>query len=336
MPCINFAFPKTDEAIMNIYLRELTAIIILILALTACPGASAEKPDTINVARQATDYGRVLPQDSLNVYTGSGTLETDAEPEGTTLKDVVITATEGGSLSSSSLIRRDAMDHLQPTSFSDLLELLPGQISKDPQMNQANTITLRETGAISATGDPTSMADDYAITSLGTAFIVDGANMNTDASLNSVPGASSGSAEAQRSTLNRGVDMRNISTDNIESVEIIRGIPSSEYGNLTSGVVNIKRTKKKTPFTARLKVDEFSKLVSVGKGFGLGDSGNTLNFDAGYLDSKSDPRDSRETYRRINASVKSPMPLPPTPARVVTCSKPSFTSTSSSNCSPLS
>lgn len=33
--------------------------------------------------------------------------------------------------------------------------------------------------------------------------------------------------------LNSGVDMRMISTDDIESVEIIRGIPSVEYSNLT-------------------------------------------------------------------------------------------------------
>ena len=227
------------------------------------------------------------------------------EPEGSLLKDVVITATESNTLSSSSLINRDAMDHLQPTSFTDLLELLPGQISKDPQMNKTNSITLRETGALTATGTSSDISDDYAITSLGTAFLVDGATINTDSGMNSVPGASSGSSETKLSSLNRGVDMRTLSTDNIESVEVVRGIPSSEYGNLTSGLVNIKRTKKKTPFTTRFKVDEFSKLISMGKGIGISESGNTLNFDAGYLDSRSDPRDSRETYRRLNGSVRS-------------------------------
>lgn len=53
--------------------------------------------------------------------------------------------------------------------------------------------------------------------------------------------------------MNKGVDMRSISTDDIESVEIVRGIPSAEYGNLTSGLVNIKRIRKSTPFTARFK-----------------------------------------------------------------------------------
>ena len=37
--------------------------------------------------------------------------------------------------------------------------------------------------------------------------------------------------DRKRSTVNRGVDMRSISTDGIEQVEIIRGIPSVEYEN---------------------------------------------------------------------------------------------------------
>lgn len=66
--------------------------------------------------------------------------------------------------------------------------------------------------------------------------------------------------------------MRAISTDNIESVEIVRGIPSAEYGNLTSGMVKIKRITRSTPFTARFKADEYSKLFSAGKGFAIGNT----------------------------------------------------------------
>lgn len=138
------------------------------------------------------------------------------------------------------------MQHLQPTSFSDLLELLPGNISQTPDMGKANTITLRETGAISATGAKSGLSDDYAITSLGTLFIVDGAPISGDADLQSVPSASASDPESKRSVTNRGVDMRTLSTDDIESVEIVRGIPSAEYGNLTSGMVNIKRVRRAT------------------------------------------------------------------------------------------
>lgn len=218
------------------------------------------------------------------------------------LGEVVVTARESQGLTSGSRIDRDAMEHLQPTSFTDLLELLPGNMSKNPDMASANSITLRETGGMSATGATSKLSDDYAITSLGTRFIVDGAPIDGDANLQTVPGGDS--PAVQRSTVNRGVDMRNISTDNIESVEVVRGIPSSEYGNLTSGVVNIKRIHRATPWTGRFKADEYSKLFSVGKGFGIGGHEHVLNFDAGYLDSKNDPRDNLENFKRVTGSAR--------------------------------
>ena len=236
---------------------------------------------------------------------GDSTVNLRLEPDARQLKEVVVTARENTSLSSGSRIDRDAMAHLQPTSFSDLLELLPGGVSKTPDMSRTNSIALRETGNIGASG-AVSDNPDYAISSLGTPFIVDGAPIGTDANMSAVPGASSGDAAYLRSTVNRGVDMRSISTDNIESVEIVRGIPSAEYGNLTSGMVNIKRTRRATPWTARFKADEYSKLFAVGKGFALDAGGNrVINADATYLDSKADPRNNLENYRRITGSLRS-------------------------------
>lgn len=221
-----------------------------------------------------------------------------------TLGEVVVTARESSGFTSSSRIDRAAMEHLQPTSFTDLLELLPGNMSQNPDMGSANTITLRETGAMTATGGKTQTSDDYAITSLGTQFVVDGAPINSDANLQGVPISDSTDPSAKRSTVNRGVDMRAISTDNIESVEVVRGIPSAEYGNLTSGLVNIKRVHRATPFTGRFKADEYSKLFSMGKGIALGETSHVVNVDAGYLDSKVDPRDNLESYQRVTGSLR--------------------------------
>lgn len=220
------------------------------------------------------------------------------------LGEVVVTARDMNTLTTASRIDRDAMSHLQPTSFADLLELLPGGISKTPDMSRTNSIGLRETGNIGASG---AVADnpDYAITSLGTSFVVDGAPISTDGALTSVAGASSGDAAYQRAGVNRGVDMRTLSTDNIESVEIVRGIPSAEYGNLTSGMVNVRRIRRATPWTARFKADEYSKLLSVGKGMAFGSTGeNTLNGDLSWLDSKADPRNNLENYKRLTASLR--------------------------------
>lgn len=221
------------------------------------------------------------------------------------LDEVVVTAKEKVSPSTTSRIVRSAIAHLQPTSFTDLLELLPGNISRDPDMSSVNSITLRETGTLDAQGNRYS-SSDYAITSLGTLFMVDGAPINTDAGLQSegltVSDASSPAAAAI--STNKGVDMRTISTDNIESVEIVRGIPSAEYGNLTSGVVNIKRIRRSTPFSFRFKADEHSKLFSAAKGVGFRGDKHIINFDLGFLDSKSDPRVLTDGYRRLTASAR--------------------------------
>lgn len=241
-------------------------------------------------------------------YAHALTLNTDfnlnsaLQPADHTLGEVVITAKESGGMTSATRIDRDAMEHIQPTSFTDLLELLPGNISQTPDMGGTNSISLRETGNLGASGTKV-QNEDYNISSLGTLFIVDGASINNDANLQGIPGSTTGNPEYRRSTINKGVDMRTLSTDNIESVDIVRGIPSAEYGNLTSGLVNIRRIRRSTPFTARFKADEYSKLFSVGKGTAIGKN-HILNADAGYLDSKVDPRNSLENYKRANASIR--------------------------------
>lgn len=220
------------------------------------------------------------------------------------LGEVVITAKESSGMTSASRIGRDAMTHLQPTSFTDLLELLPGNMSQTPNMGAVNSIALRETGTLGATGAKVNNPD-YNISALGTLFVVDGAPVVEDANLQNVPnGSTIGSPEYKRDATNKGVDMRTLSTDNIESVEIVRGIPSVEYGNLTSGLVNIRRIRRATPLTARFKADEYSKLVSVGKGFYLGGSEHIMNVDGGFLDSKTDPRNNLENYKRLNLSSR--------------------------------
>ena len=122
------------------------------------------------------------------------------------------------------------MRHLQPSSFTDLMSLLPGGVTKDPEMGSVNRIDLRSASGMTQN-------DDYATAALGTAFVVDGVRLNTDADMQITPDAN----RTSRISTGKGVDMRSLSTDDIESVEIVRGIPSVEYGELTSGLVSIKR-----------------------------------------------------------------------------------------------
>lgn len=205
------------------------------------------------------------------------------------LDEVVVTASESKGMTSGSKIDRRAMELLQPTSFADLLELLPGGKSVDPNMGVANLIRIRE-----------ARETTEKIASLGVQFMVDGIALNTDANLQYLPTYSKG---ANRESVGYGVDMRTLSTDNIESVEIVRGIPSVKYGNLTGGLVDIRRKQKETPLSIRFKADQTGKLFSFGKGISVLDN-NILNLDLNFLDSKVDPRRSNENFKRITASAR--------------------------------
>jgi len=205
------------------------------------------------------------------------------------LREVVVIAKESKSSNTSSLIKREAISHLQASSFSELMELLPGNISKDPNLGEVNIISMRQVGT-------------DINTSLGTSFIIDGAPLSNDANMQSI----SGSSERRISRKNSkglGIDTRTISTDDIESIEIIRGIPSVKYGDLTSGLVNIKRKTGRTPLKIRLKADPNSKLMYVGKGFSFKDS-SSLNVGLDYLKFEEDPRNALVNYKRITSSLR--------------------------------
>lgn len=211
----------------------------------------------------------------------------------TQIGEVVVTAREGRGISSASLIDRKAMEHLQPSSFTDLIELLPGAVSKDPEMGKGNFANLREAINIQADGFDTS--------SLGTSFVVDGVPVNTNAEMQ----ATSDPGRSARLSTGKGVDMRSISTDDIESVEIVRGIASAEYGEVTSGVVNIKRKQGASGVQARFKADMQSQLFYLGKGVKMPTGDWTMNFSADWLDSRIDPRNNRDNFKRATASARS-------------------------------
>jgi len=65
-------------------------------------------------------------------------------------------------------------------------------------------------------------------------------------------------------------NVRSISTENIESIQIVRGIPSVEYGDLTSGAVIINTKAGREPLRVKAKANPNIYQVSMGTGFELG------------------------------------------------------------------
>ena len=102
-----------------------------------------------------------------------------------TIQEVVVTAEEKIERSSASVINKEAMQHIQPSSFTDILQTLPGGTTKDPNLTSTNTIRLRE-----ATNGSTS--GEYDASSLGTSFVIDDAPVSTDANMQYVQSDASG------------------------------------------------------------------------------------------------------------------------------------------------
>ncbi len=203
------------------------------------------------------------------------------------LNEVVVTSNVQ-KLGSASRIDRSAVQHIQPKSLEDMMQLVPGNVTKNPDLNNVGQAYIRE-------------LDENSNNAMGTLVVVDGAPMSNDANMQSLSVSKAGTTPSH-STAGKGVDLRLISPDNIESVEVIRGIPSVEYGNLTSGAVIVKSRAGATPLEVKLKADPYSKMVYAGKGFGFS-NGSSLNFSADYSQSYADIRKKYIGYDRVTFST---------------------------------
>jgi hypothetical protein len=215
------------------------------------------------------------------------------------IEDVVVTAKEGRRIASGSVIEQSAIQHVQPTDLSDVLQLLPGQTALNPDLSKPKQLTIRE--IIRKDGY---ISDNMA--SLGTLLIVDGAPVSNDANMQflKTTGASgTGITAGFSTTASGGTDVRQIAVDNIETIEVVRGIAGVENGDMLTGAVKVTMKKGKTPFTAKIKTDPGIKQFYAGKGLALGDKAGTVNFDFDYTQSFDDIRVKYQTFNRLNGGM---------------------------------
>ncbi len=216
------------------------------------------------------------------------------QPFSLSLKEVNVTATEN-KLGSISKIENEAIEHIQPKSLTDIFQLLPGQVTENPSLASPGQVKIRE-------------ISQNANSALGTLIIVDGVRVSNDANMQTFYPArsgnsSSGAAMNPSGTVGKGVDLRDIPGDNIESVEVIKGIPSSEYGNLTSGVVIVKTKIGEQPWTAKAKIDPNTKMGSLYKGLKLSGRSGIVNIGADYAQAYDDIRYHLGGYKRLTGTA---------------------------------
>ncbi|WP_316850445.1 TonB-dependent receptor [Pedobacter agri] len=221
-----------------------------------------------------------------------------------TLQDVQISSSYAKSKNSISSISFDeeAIERIQAFSLIDVLNTLPGKQLVAPNINVAQTLTLRNT--LGGTYDLNN--------SLGIPIIVDGVRLSNDANMQSrpatqwgmgavVPATNSGSAT---DVPFRGIDLREIPVESIEKIEVIQGVASAEYGELTDGAIIIERKAGKSPLQFTTNINAGSYNYSLNKGINLPGKLGGITLDLNYAISNDNPTDNFQEYKRYGTSLR--------------------------------
>lgn len=190
----------------------------------------------INIARNIDNYKVLLSEDNL------------------ALDGATVTAKEKGNTATTSrLIDKTALDHVQIMNVADISGLLPGGATVNPDLTSSQQFNIRA-GLVGV---------EAGNSSFGTAVEVDGIRLSGNASFASLGAGTTGI---------KGVNTNNIASSNVESVEVITGVPSVEYGDMASGVVKINTRRGSTPYIITASSNPRTKQVSASKGFNLGET----------------------------------------------------------------
>ncbi len=187
------------------------------------------------------------------------------------LKEVVVTAQRPkDGTGTSHNIGRDALNHLQLSNMTDMSALLPGGKTTNPDLTSSNSFSIRSGGVSSGNA------------AFSTAVEVDGVRVGNNAAFGGMS----------------GVDTRSIAVDNVESVEVLSGVPSAEYGDLGSGIVKIHTKRGRAPLSISFSVNPRTYQTSISKGVGLPGDAGVLNLSAEWARATKKLTSPYESYAR--------------------------------------
>ena len=215
--------------------------------------------------------GYATRQIALDINKDIPRLRINLKQENLKLDEVTVTAKRKDNESTTSYtIDRAALDQQQLLNVSDIATLLPGGKTVNATLMSDNRMALR------------SGSQEKGNASFGTAIEVDGMRLDNNAAAGETAGAST----------------RTISASNIESIEIVTGIPSVEYGDLSNGVVKVNTRKGKSPFIVEGKLNQHTQQIALNKGFDMGRRNGVLNASFEHARSFSNAASPHTAYQR--------------------------------------
>jgi len=189
-------------------------------------------------------------------------------------------------VSTKTTIQSGEIEHYQASSLKDVLDLVPGvQKTGNPGLGKTSQITVR--------GD-----ESDGLSAFGTLVIVDGVPVSNNANLQfeRLTGSKFGS-----SNMGGGVDLRTVPADNIESIEVITGLPSVRYGDVSAGVINVQTKIGASPTRLKLKNNPDTREGNIGGGYVIGDNG--LSYNVNVAQSERDVRKTGDEYLRLTGQA---------------------------------
>jgi outer membrane receptor protein involved in Fe transport len=156
-----------------------------------------------------------------------------------------------GELGTASVVGREAIAAQTATTLAGILELIPGVSLSAPGLAGVQQIALRAA--------PTGSASTTQLASFGTLIVVDGVPLSNNANLQTFgPRGTVGFP----TSADGGLDLRRIAASSIERVEVLRGIPSARYGDLTQGAILVETRTGAVEPEVSLQFDEQTLTVS--------------------------------------------------------------------------
>lgn len=221
--------------------------------------------------------GYAKRQITIDVKGNIPRLRITLKQESLKLDEVMVTAhRKKDEATTSYTIDRTALDNQQLVNLGDIGTLLPGGKTENPSLMSDARMALRS-NSTQEKGNP----------SFGTAVEIDGMRLDNNAAIGETAGTST----------------RTISTSNIESVEIVTGIPSVEYGDLSNGVVKVNTRKGKSPYIVEGRINQHTRQIALNKGFDLGRRRGILNASFEHANSFSNAVSPYTAYQRNILSV---------------------------------
>jgi len=177
-------------------------------------------------------------------------------------------------------IRSGQIEHLQASSLRDVLQLVPGIKTTNPDLGSVQQANLR--------GSEVDVAGKN-VGSFGTQIIVDNVPTSNNANMQINGGTAS--------TAGSGIDLRSVPTENVESIEVIRGIPSARYGDMASGLVRVTTKLGRLPNRLKFKYNPNTYEGNLSGGANLWQTG--IGYNINMASSARDIRRPGDGYARI-------------------------------------